>query len=49
MTDQVTISQEEYDDLRQDSLFLAALREAGVDNWEWYGEAINRFQEMVEQ
>jgi hypothetical protein len=49
MPDQVTISQEEYDYLRQNSLFLMALRQAGVDNWEWYGEAVTRYQEMTEE
>jgi hypothetical protein len=47
--DTITLSQEEYDNLREDSLFLSALREAGVDNWEWYGEAVVRFNEMLEE
>jgi len=35
----ITISKEEYDQLRKDSDFLAALHSAGVDNWEGYSEA----------
>lgn len=32
-TKTVTITQKEYDDLLEDSLWLGALRGAGVDNW----------------
>lgn len=35
----VTISEKEYKRLLADSEFLQRLHEAGVDNWEWYGEA----------
>lgn len=31
--------------LDYDSLFLEALQQAGVDNWEWYDEACNLFEE----
>jgi hypothetical protein len=41
----ITISIREYEDLIDDSLFLNALRNAGVDNWEWYGEAIREYEE----
>ncbi len=33
---EVTIQQEEYDSLLEDSEFLQALQAAGVDNWEGY-------------
>ena len=36
----VTIPQEEYLKLHDDSDFLRCLRNNGVDNWEWYGEAL---------
>ena len=36
----ITISQAEYDQLKQDSLMLEALRAAGVDNWDGYSEAV---------
>lgn len=41
MTDEktVTITQTEYDGLLWSAKLLAALKDAGVDNWEWYGEA----------
>ena len=32
----VTITQEEYESLLEDSKFLRALEAAGVDNWEGY-------------
>lgn len=40
----ITISQEEYDKLLEDSEFLNALLMAGVDNWEGYSIAL----EMLE-
>lgn len=41
----VTITEEEYDQLFEDSRFLEALRAAGVDNWNGYEVA----QEMIEE
>lgn len=40
MHDQVTIPKDEYDSLLKDSAKLRALEDAGVDNWEWYGDAM---------
>lgn len=37
----VTITQEEYSELLEESQFLAALRAAGVDNWDGYDNAID--------
>lgn len=34
--------------LEDDSLFLNALINSGVDNWEWYDEAINLYNEYKE-
>lgn len=34
-----TLSQAEYQDLKNNSLFLQALEAAGVDNWEGYSLA----------
>jgi len=44
----VTITQEEYDRLLEDSNFLSALRAAGVDNWSGYGEAFDILEEWEE-
>ena len=41
----VTISKREYHELLNDSIFLDCLRQGGVDNWEWYDEAVNQFTE----
>jgi len=38
----VTISKEEYVDLLVSSERLSRLECGGVDNWEWYGESLNR-------
>lgn len=42
----VTISKEEYKDLLHDSRLLQCLRNAGVDNWEWWDTAIEEYQEL---
>ena len=39
-TNTKTISLEYYNQLREDSRFLHALRSFGVDNWEGYAEVI---------
>ncbi len=36
----VTITTTERTQLLRDSAVLSALQAAGVDNWEWYGDAI---------
>ena len=41
----VTISKAEYEQLLEDQQFLKALYAAGVDNWEWYEEALNILDE----
>ena len=41
----VTLTEAAYDELSEDSRFLCALRNAGVDNWDGYEEA----QEMVKE
>lgn len=38
-----TLSQAEYQELKNNTLFLQALEAAGVDNWEGYAEAWARF------
>ena len=40
----VMITKEEYDDLKNDSIVLAALRAAGVDNWEGYEIALEELE-----
>lgn len=42
----ITITKEEYLELLNDSLFLAALRAGGVDNWEGYG--LVEFEEITD-
>lgn len=38
--DTVTIPMSAYKDLRRASRLLEALEAAGVDNWEWYSDAV---------
>lgn len=44
----VTISETEYRILIGEQMFLDALRQAGVDNWEGYGEACYIFNQWEE-
>ncbi len=38
------ISHEEYDQLKDDALKLLALQQSGVDNWDWYGDAMEQYE-----
>ena len=42
----VTISKDKYDELLRESLWLQALRSAGVDNWEGYDFTREVFEEL---
>ena len=44
----ITISQDEYDQLRRDSEFLECLYSAGVDNWDGYDVAQDLMDELDE-
>ena len=39
----VTISQEEYDAISLEAAKYRALMAAGVDNWDWYSDALAEF------
>lgn len=49
VTEMVTITKDEYDDLQKDSNFLNALVAAGVDNWNGYDYAVDIFRESEEK
>jgi hypothetical protein len=40
MAEKITIDLDEYESLKEDEKILRLLENAGVDNWEWYGEAL---------
>lgn len=40
----VTISRKEYEELKKRDLKLTALEHSGVDNWDWYGDAMDQYQ-----
>lgn len=42
------IDEKELKQLIKDSLELNALERGGVDNWEWYGEALEEYDEDEE-
>ena len=45
----ISISEEEYKTLLNDSIFLNCLQMMGVDNWVWYDDAIERYREILQQ
>lgn len=44
----VTITKEEYEELKSDQDFLSALRSAGVDNWDGYDYALESLEDSEE-
>ena len=40
----ITITKEEYDELKSDQSFLYCLQSCGVDNWEGYSDAQEMYQ-----
>lgn len=44
----VTMSLKEYEELLRSQAYERALRYNGVDNWEWYGEAMQSYREELE-
>jgi len=45
MNKTVTITVKEYTKLKEDARILQALYDAGVDNWEWFDDALNSLDE----
>lgn len=43
MANQITISMDEYETLKEDSRFLSCLQGAGVDNWCGYDDALQTY------
>lgn len=39
------VDSDEYEELLDDSLFLNCLQNNGVDNWDWYDEAVAEYQQ----
>ena len=39
------VESDEYEELLDDSLFLNCLQNNGVDNWDWYDEAVAEYQQ----
>ena len=40
------VDSDEYEELLDDSLFLSCLRNGGVDNWDWYDEAVADYHKI---
>ena len=45
----ISISEEDYDSLLKDSILLNCLQMMGVDNWDGYDDAIEQYQEIVQE
>ena len=44
----IEITEQEYIELLRCEALLRALEHSGVDNWEWYGEAIDLYEKYLE-
>lgn len=42
----MVVKTDDYEELLDDSLFLNCLRNSGVDNWDWYDEAVEEYQQI---
>jgi hypothetical protein len=45
----ISINLKEYYDLKKNSLMLSCLNNAGVDNWEWFGDAYDDYKTSLKQ
>lgn len=45
----ISVDLKEYKQLVEDSIILSALEGAGVDNWDWYDEAIGSIGDLQEE
>lgn len=43
----VTIPLQTYEDLLRDRMFLRALEESGVDNWDFYADALENYKQQI--
>ena len=46
--EEIYISKIEYQELVENSLKLQALQNNGVDNWEYYDDAMDEYEELLE-
>lgn len=46
MANTITITMERYKELLEAESTLIALQDAGVDNWEWYGDAMSNVNDL---
>jgi len=49
MTNQVTITKKEYDQLQDRDFKLECLENGGVDNWSYYGESLEEYHKAKEE
>jgi phage pi2 protein 07 len=47
--DHVVITKEEYEELKLANTKLNVLMNAGVDNWEWYGDAMSSLNDSLDE
>lgn len=48
-TTHVVISKIELEELKDNALKLLALEQSGVDNWTWYGDAMDQYRTWKEE
>lgn len=47
LKEQITIDKTYFDQLKDDSLFLNCLRNAGVNNWEGWDSACEEYEQVI--
>lgn len=45
----ITITQKEYNELSNRDLKLTCLENSGVDNWDWYGDAMEEYERLLSE
>jgi len=45
----ISITQKEYNDLCNRDLKLTCLENSGVDNWDWYGDAMEEYAQLLSE
>ena len=45
----IVISRDELKEMHEDAMLMEALRNGGVDNWDWYGDSIGEFLDFINE
>lgn len=45
----IQLTEKEFLELKKDQLMLQALRNGGVDNWDWWDEACKEYEKLCKE